>query len=295
MLRRRPTPATLVAVLTGLSLLASVGAVPARSREVAGRKHALLVGVSHYRNAGLRPLKYAERDVEELAKVLRNGGYGANDVRLLTQREAVRDPRRAPSRENILDTLRGLLKDCAPGDTVLVAFAGHGMQFRDDPEVYFCPADADLGRSGTLLALADVYRQLGDCAAGVKLVLADACRIDPQADAGRTESRPARLPRRPPPEGVVAFLGCSEGQAAFEDDELRHGVFFHYVLEGLRGKAARSDQRVTLRELCDYVTAPVDAHVRRATGVSQRPILVGEPTGNVTLAVLAPSTPARPR
>jgi hypothetical protein len=48
-------------------------------------------------------------------------------------------------------------------------------------------------------------------------------------------------PAEPLPSGVVAF-GCSEGQEAFEDDDLRHGVFFHYVLEGLRGKAALPDR-----------------------------------------------------
>lgn len=292
MLHRRPTHALLVAGLVGLTLLASARLASARTTENAGRKVALLVGVSHYRNESLKSLKYAERDVEELADVLRGCGFAAGDVKVLTHREAARDRRRLPSRQNVLEALSAILKDRVPSDTVLIAFAGHGVQFRDDPEVYFCPADADLGRSGTLLALADVYRQLADCAASVKLVLTDACRNDPHAPP-RLQPRSARPPRNPLPSGVVALFGCSEGQEAFEDDHLRHGVFFHYVLEGLRGKAALPDRRVTLRALCDYVTEPVDEHVRRAGGGSQRPSVLGEPSDSVTLAELAPSSHAR--
>jgi uncharacterized caspase-like protein len=271
------------ALLVGLALLASAPFAAARPAEN-GRKVALLVGVSQYRSESLKSLKYAERDVEELAEVLRSCGYAADDVKVLTHREAARDRRRLPSRRNVLEALAALLKDRSPNDTVLIAFAGHGVQFRDDAEVYFCPADADLARSATLLALADVYRQLADCPAGVKLVLTDACRNDPSAPS-RLHPRSAKPQRRPLPSGVVALFGCSEGQEAYEDDGLRHGVFFHYVLEGLRGKAALPDRRVTLRGLCDYVTEPVDEHVRRAGGGSQRPSVLGEPSDSVTLAV----------
>src|SRR4051812_5089732 len=46
-------------------------------------KVALLVGVNHYSKRGLakKPLDWAERDVGELAKLLRKGGF---QVRLLT-------------------------------------------------------------------------------------------------------------------------------------------------------------------------------------------------------------------
>ncbi len=41
-----------------------------------------------------------------------------------------------------------------------------------------------------------------------------------------------------PPGGVVAFFSCSEGEKAFEHAELKHGVFFHFVIEAM-GAAVR--------------------------------------------------------
>ena len=45
-----------------------------------------------------------------------------------------------------------------------------------------------------------------------------------------------RPQRTPPPGGVLAFFSCSEGEKAYEHSDLKHGVFFHYVIEGLRGE-----------------------------------------------------------
>ena len=39
------------------------------------------------------------------------------------------------------------------------------------------------------------------------------------------------------PARVLALLSCGKKQRAFEVDTLKHGLFFHHVLEGLRGKA----------------------------------------------------------
>src|SRR5947207_611851 len=46
-----------------------------------GKKVALLIGVNKYDKRGFRDLEFAERDVDELAEVLAQGGY---EVHLLT-------------------------------------------------------------------------------------------------------------------------------------------------------------------------------------------------------------------
>ena len=80
--------------------------VPAQ--EAKGRKYALLVGVREYSEAPeLRPLKFAERDVAELAAVLRRAGYRDEDVLLMTQSEG--RARTLPLRNRILKELRLLL------------------------------------------------------------------------------------------------------------------------------------------------------------------------------------------
>ena len=58
----------------------------------------------------------------------------------------------------IRSELKLLLQNRTKEDTVLIAFAGHGVQFQNDEESYFCPADARLAERSTLVSLAEVYR-----------------------------------------------------------------------------------------------------------------------------------------
>src|SRR5262249_55403191 len=104
-------------------------AVTARSQgpNQPGQKYALLVGVRQYDPNELRSLPYSEPDVVELADVLKGAGY--KQVVTLTQTAGNEDFRRSPTGANIRRTLKGILEDREPGDTVVVAFAGHGVQF----------------------------------------------------------------------------------------------------------------------------------------------------------------------
>src|SRR5947208_6322495 len=102
--------------------------------------------------------------------------------------------------------------------------------------------DAKLKDRKPLISLNDVYKDLSRCKAGVKLLFVDACRNDPQSDFSRARAevdldsvtRPQTLKA---PTGVAAMFSCSAGEKALECPKLRHGVFFHFVIEGLRGKA----------------------------------------------------------
>ena len=84
-----------------------------------------------------------------------------------------------------------------------------------------------------------------DCQAGFELLLADVCRRDPRPTFDRSPKEPVKLQSvsrpqtRKPPEGVAAFFSCSPGEQAYESPKLERGVFFHYVVEGLKGKAAK--------------------------------------------------------
>jgi hypothetical protein len=46
-------------------------------------------------------------------------------------------------------------------------------------------------------------------------------------------------PPPPPPASVAALFSCSEKEVSWEDADLNggHGVFFHYIIEGLKGQA----------------------------------------------------------
>jgi len=114
-----------------------------------GKKLALLVGVDRYpEGSGFASLPYTERDVEELAKVLRQAGYA---VRLLTTAAGKKDAADAPTTANVRKAFAQLVARRSRGDVVLLALSGHGIQADvEDPDGikgsrsygYFCPADA---------------------------------------------------------------------------------------------------------------------------------------------------------
>jgi hypothetical protein len=250
-----------------------------------GGRYALLVGVQKYDPNELRELKYSEADIEELAKVLLDSGYEETNVVRMTLKAGTENPRFLPDGDRIRKELALLLQNKSEEDVVLLGFAGHGVQFAGEQGSYFCPQDAKLGDPATLISFAEVYKQLEECKAGLKVLLVDACRNDPQADnsrsAGDADVNSVSMPQlTPPPGGIVAFFSCSAGQKAFEHDEIKHGVFFHYVIQGLQGAAApKGGASVTFDDLLPFVKRRVNDYARAKYGWPQLPESVGTSRG----------------
>jgi hypothetical protein len=267
-----------------------------------GNKFALVIGVRQYeKSEELSALRYTENDAHQLADVLKQAGY---KVVVLSQKEAraKEDIFLAPTARNIrreLDTLLDPDKH-NPSDTVLIAFSGHGMQLKGQKEHYFCPQDADLDEPRTLVALGELYQRMDRCTAGMKLLLADSCRNDPGGEKGakfvlKAETKPTPQ-QREKPGGVAAFFSCSAGQVSYESDRLGHGLFFHFLIEGFKGKAANPKGQVTLEGLAAYVKSEVDDKVKDVLGRDkvQVPHLVSDVRGNVALTATTKPDPPPP-
>jgi formylglycine-generating enzyme len=231
------------------------------------KKVALLVGVNRYRARAFadRPLDYAERDVSELKAVLEKQGF---DVRILTGSGA--------TKKGIVDALDALLLGRAADDLVLLAFAGHGVQMplvddqrrpilddrgREQSDAYYCPIDAQYGRADSMISLTRLFERL-KFEGGINLVLADACRDDPEAAKlrGLRSLSGNELNGRMPKNSAI-FFSCAADQQARETDKAGggHGVFFHHVIEGLRGAAAdRETGEVSWGDLTLYVQRNVN-------------------------------------
>ncbi|WP_417385389.1 SUMF1/EgtB/PvdO family nonheme iron enzyme [Gimesia sp.] len=244
--------------------------------------YAFLVGVKNYgQRSGLNALQYTENDVEELASLLHAKGYHQKNITVLTQTRSLKEPGLSPTRENILRELDLILKGLNPDDSVLLAFAGHGVKFKTGKDSYFCPIDTEIKERKHLISYATIYDKLKACPASHKLLLSDACRNDPLSNTGRSIPSVTRPEPNIPPGSTVALFACQAGQEAQEDQDLKHGVFFHYVLDGLRGAADRrgndstgnSNGTVELTELVAYTQQHVKDHVRGKFRTSQIPEL----------------------
>jgi hypothetical protein len=273
-------------VLSGLF----AGAAQAQSpKQLLGEKYALLVGVRQYDKNELRSLPYTESDVVELSQALQEAGYRPENIVLLTQTMGADNVRFLPLAANIRKELRLKLRNRNHADSVLVAFAGHGVQFKGDDEPYFCPMDAKLDDKSTLISLSEVYKELDRSRTGVKLLLADACRNDPLSDNSRARQQVdlesvTRPQQKEPPGGVQALFSCAAGEKAFENEKLKHGVFFYYLIEGLRGKAdLDGDQKIDLDELVRFTKKRVPDFVAAEYGQPQTPEERGRVHGLVML------------
>jgi formylglycine-generating enzyme required for sulfatase activity len=275
-------------LLAALALLA-LSALPASSQD-AGKRYAVLAGVEDYQHENLRrpKLEYAVEDVTDLGAVLRAAGY---EVVLLTDDTGRRDPSLAPTRANIERVVTEVLRRSGKADTVIIAFAGHGLQFQGQPDAFFCPADARpfADETATMVSVSKVYQELEKSFAGVKVLLVDACRNDPDPGRGRGVDGD-NSPR--PPRGVAALFSCSAGEKAYEHRDLAHGVFFHSVLDGLRGKASDSNGKVTWDSLQAHVRSQVPELMKlhlpdRAQQPNLKADLVGSPPVLLRVAAVA--------
>jgi formylglycine-generating enzyme required for sulfatase activity len=261
-----------------------------------GKKYGLLVGVKEYRHSDLRPLDYTENDVVELAEALR----GFTEVVVLTTSAGEKKPEAAPTAKNIRAQLKRLLEKVTRHDTMLIALAGHGLQLkltdRTEEEAFFCPADAKPGedvtfaeQSRTMISFSELFQELKVSGVGVKLLLVDACRNNPAA--GRSINAET-VPLARAPNGLAALFSCSSGERAFETPKLGkgHGVFFHHVIQGLKGEARNKRGEVTWDSLAIYVKEQVSDEVPKLfeNGAKQTPderkTLKGKPPVIVTLA-----------
>ena len=253
---------------------------------------ALVVGVSSYIYAPpAAQLRYAHRDAEEFAKLLRStsgGGVPASNLRLLANEGAT------------LASIRAALHNWLPKvagaeDIVYVFFAGHAIS-TDKQESYFVAHDSDpQNLSATALPFPEVNDALVRKLRAAQVVLfADACHA---GGIGWT-SDPKSLSRAHGPlealgsqdRSIMKLLASKPSERSYEDERWGggHGVFTYSLLNGLRGAADRErDGLIRAGELIEYVSRIVPEQ----TSTQQTPRVAGNFEGNLPLAMLHAATP----
>lgn len=246
---------------------------------VLGNLWAVIVGISHYQDARLN-LRYADCDAEELYKLLQiswGSGFKKECIKDLINEQA--------TTAAVTRALRSFLKKPAPEDLVLIYFACHGAPDPDRPNnLYLLTHDTDPGDiAGSALPMREIYLALNETLLAKRVVVvADTCHsaalsgvtrrgIGNDAQAINTYLREASKAK-----GGVALLTSAEASESAQEDQKwggGHGVFTHFLLQGMRGDAdgykQPKDGKVTVRELFEYVRD----NVIRATDNRQHPAI----------------------
>jgi hypothetical protein len=251
--------------------------------------YAVVIGINKYKN--LPPLKYAVNDAREFYRYLVEvNRIPRNHIWLLLDEEATLDRLRS--------TLGTLLRQSAgKDDTVIIFLAGHGATESDPSspdadglEKYILPHTAnpkDLYASA--LPMSEIARIFQRISSERLVFISDTCYSG--ASGGRTIAVAGRRAnvsgafweRLSQGKGRVILTASDANEVSVEKDELKHGIFTYYLLEGLRGKAdSDNDGIITVDEVYRYVSTKVS----QATGQNQHPVKKGETTGQIILGVV---------
>jgi hypothetical protein len=234
---------------------------------------AVVAAVGRYDDNGLAPLKFTIADAYEMSAELKRQGF---IVHMLLNQEATND--------EIKKRLESFAND-KPG-TLVFAFAGHGFQSKSGTNylaTYSATADT-LEERG--LSLTEVEALMKATGAKRNVLFIDACRNVPNT---RAVTAPVSFRDFSQSEGVRMLLSTRPGGFSYEDPNLKHGIFTHFVIEGLRGKAANTDGKVTFEDLAGYVEKNVQSYAAENGGLSQKPFRSGEASGDFLLSTAAPA------
>jgi uncharacterized caspase-like protein len=250
---------------------------------------AVIIGINQYRN--LPSLKYAVNDAQEVYRYLIEANRIPKDhIWLLLDEDATLDRIRS-----VLGTQ--LRRKAGKEDMVIVYLAGHGATEKDASspdgdglEKYILPHNADpKDLYASAIPMGEVSRIFQRISSEKLVFLSDTCYSG--ASGGRTilasgvraNVSGAFLDRLSQGKGRMIIAASDANQVSVEKDELKHGVFTYYLLEGLGGKADfDGDGFVTLDEVYRYVSIKVP----QATGQDQHPVKKGEMTGDIILGVV---------
>jgi hypothetical protein len=248
----------------------------------------VVIGINKYKN--FPSLKYAANDAREFYRYLTEVNQVPKDhVWLVLDEEATLDKFRST-----LGTL--LRRSAGKDDTVIIFLAGHGATEQDPSspdgdglEKYILPYNADpKDLYASALPMSEVSRIFQRISSERLVFIGDTCYSG--ASGGRTifaggtraNVSGAFLERLSQGKGRVIITASDANEVSVERDELKHGVFTYYLLEGLRGKAdLDKDGVITVDEVYRYVSMKVP----QATGQNQHPVKKGETTGQIILGL----------
>jgi hypothetical protein len=274
------------------------------------KRLALVIGIDRWEDYRLNYVRFASDDAKSLEAAL-TAAEGGMDVPAKNLRTLV-DERATLA--GIRDAVENFLAARAtPEDLVLIYYAGYGCASEDGQEGYLLAYDTkvdDLGK--TALSLAELQKMLASIKARNVIVVVDGAFNADEASRcatrtvfpGKTVEIPeASLSRLGGPGRVVLFAaGPNEGAQTFAPK--KHGMFTHFLLEGIDPAAKPADKNKDGRISFDELFDPAEGYAFKRTAdetalsaLPQNPARFGTPAGAVDLAVFpgaAPPTPPKP-
>ncbi|UFW82113.1 DEAD/DEAH box helicase [Rhizobium sp. SU303] len=237
----------------------------------------LFVGIDRYQSTEIRDLSCAARDATALEAIF--GDTLGGQTVLLTDQDATLAR---------FETELEALSQCDAGDTVVIAFSGHGSETHelivhdtgyDSIETTSLPLDR-LQEWFSKIPARRVILFLDCCFSGglgAKVLQVPAI---PRSLAA-TEVQLQNLAG----DGHLIFTASAASEEAWEFSSHGHGLLTYYLLEALRGPAEIVEAgRLSVYQMLEYVTARVKVAAHQI-GKSQNPAMRGQIDGGLSWPV----------
>jgi len=223
-----------------------------------GRRHALVIGIDEYEDAGFQDLAYAVADAKAVANSLMDRyGFEQEYVKLLLNEHATRDAVSEALEEWAADSDR-----VGHEDLFVLFFAGHGETRRlgeRGDRGYLVPVDGHPGKWSSLLGMDDLADASDAIPAKHALFILDSCF------SGLVVNRSAAPIAAGLTNRARQVLTAGNAEQRVEDGGGKgHSVFTRAVLDALSGDAdLDTDGVVTYGELANHVAAVVEARTEQ--------------------------------
>jgi uncharacterized caspase-like protein len=228
--------------------------------------HALIIGINEYIDGNIPDLEWCVSDANGMRQMLLQRGWKDEEITILLDGEATKD--------SILSEVQSIADACGAGDYILIYYSGHGSITSDGSgdegdgiDEAIVPVDCDTGDPSTLLLDDELGDAVSRCSTEKGVFIFDSCNSGGFIASSLAEEigMRSRYVETAGTRGIgssgdldivnIPVLAASgEDEDSFEYDNLQHGVFTYYLLDGLSGLTAdkNSDGYISIRELFDY-------------------------------------------
>ncbi len=195
-----------------------------------GSLHILSIGINEYANPQ-HNLRYARPDAQLIAQVL------GVENRLAKQTVTLLDDQATKS--GILGTMYLMGTQMIPGDTFIMFFSGHGVQYY--PYEYIVPHDFD-GTVNSLIADYELNDAIDDyIPASHKVFIFDSCHsggmykslVSSLSSGFQRSTGFEVLARNIVGPGKIVITACDKDELSWESSEWGHGLFTRYFTWGM--------------------------------------------------------------
>jgi hypothetical protein len=232
---------------------------------------AVIVGLENYRKPkngdGLPSVVYAHADAESVSDVLQEifERLPASDVEIELMTDA--DASLVAVQDNLAYKIRNLSAD----ELFIFYYAGHGFHGAGGNRLSMYDTNRLNIADTTLSMRAALLEPLTQSACEQALIFIDAC-AEPFRDVVQSRDVIANLDAHEVDEFLDsgwylgAFLSCSPGEKSYPSNNLGHGIWTHFLLEALAGRAPDAltrDRWLTGDGLQNYLRQEVPRYITR--------------------------------